>query len=84
MRPIKFKEANVIFAKDQKEYQPLPALRIDSTQGEVISCWKFSLWERLQILIFGKLWVCNLTFKKSLQPMFFSVKKNEMFTTKKQ
>ena len=30
MKPVEFKHQNVVFAKDQPEYQPLPALRIDS------------------------------------------------------
>ncbi len=40
MKPKNFKEANVTFAKDQPEYQPLPAFRADSQDGEVITCCK--------------------------------------------
>lgn len=40
MKPVEFKHQNIVFAKDQPEYQPLPALRIDSPTGEVVSCWK--------------------------------------------
>ena len=29
MKPIEFKDQNVVYAKDQPEYLPLPALRID-------------------------------------------------------
>ena len=39
MKPVEFKHQNVVFAKDQPEYQPLPALRLDTPEGEVISCW---------------------------------------------
>ena len=34
MKPVEFKHQNIVFAKDQPEYQPLPALRIDSPTGE--------------------------------------------------
>jgi hypothetical protein len=42
MTPIEFKGQNVIFAKDQPEYQPLPALVIEGNEGEVISCWQLT------------------------------------------
>jgi len=33
MKPKQFKEANTTFAKDQPEYEPLPALKNNSMQG---------------------------------------------------
>jgi len=66
MIPIRFKEVNVVFAENQKEYLPLPAYR--SPEGEVISCWKISTWERLLLLLTGKLWLRQLTFNAPLQP----------------
>ena len=53
MKPIKFKEQNIIYAKDQKEYNSLPAFRYDD--GEVISCWRLSLKERIKVLFKGKI-----------------------------
>ena len=50
MTPKQFKEANVTFAKDQPEYQPLPALKLDTPTGEVISCWKLTARERFKII----------------------------------
>jgi hypothetical protein len=81
MTPIEFKEQNVVFAKDQPEYMPLPAFRNDSPQGEVVSCWKLSLKERLKLLFTGRLWVCLLTFNKPLTPSFFTTKKSEVLIT---
>lgn len=81
MKPIPFKEQNVVFAKDQPEYLPLPAFRSDSPQGEVVSCWQLSFTERLRILFTGKLWVSLLSFNKPLTPSFFSTKKSEVLTT---
>lgn len=78
MKPINFKEANVTFAKDQPEYQPLPAFRNDSPQGEVVSCWQLSFKERIKILFTGKLWVSLLTFNQPLTPSFFTVDKKDL------
>lgn len=80
MTPIKFKEHNIIFAKDQPEYQPLPALKLDTPEGEVITCWKLSWKERLRVLITGEIWLSLLSFNKPLTPSFMSTKKEEVFT----
>jgi len=79
MKPIEFKEQNVVFAKNQPEYQPLPAFKIDSKQGEVISCWHLSFFERLRVLLTGKIWVSLMSFNTPLTPIFMSTKKSDMF-----
>ena len=71
MKPIQFKNSNVVFAKDQKEYLPLPAYKGDD--GTVISCWEFSFLERLKVLLFGKIYWTQLTFNSPLQPQRPSV-----------
>ena len=53
MKPIEFKHQNIVFAKDQPEYQPLPALKFESSNGEVVSCWKLSFKERIKIVFTG-------------------------------
>jgi len=68
MQPIPFKEMNTMFAKDQTEYTPLPAYR-DEEVGCVVSRWQATFLERLQVLIFGKIWVNVLVFDHPLQPM---------------
>jgi len=80
MKPIKFKEQNCTYAEDQPEYLPLPAFKNDSTEAEVISCWKLSFKERIKILFTGKLWVSLLTFNKPLTPSFFTVNKKDILT----
>ena len=55
MKPVEFKHQNIVFAKDQPEYQPLPALRIDSPTGEVVSCWRLSFKERIKVLVFARM-----------------------------
>lgn len=83
MKPVEFEEQNVVFAKDQPEYQPLPAFRNNSEYGEVVSCWKLSFAERLRILFTGKMWVSLMTFNKPLTPSFFSTKKSDVLTVAK-
>jgi len=78
MKPIKFKEQNVIYAENQPEYLPLPALKVKSDKGEIISCWQLSFIERLRLLFTGKLWVCLLSFNKPLTPSFFTTQKSEL------
>lgn len=72
MKPIRFKQANVTYAEDQPEYLPLPAHKVGNREGEVITCWQVSFLERLQILIFGKMWFRQLTFYNPLQPVNMS------------
>jgi hypothetical protein len=82
MKPIEFKEQNTVYAKDQPEYLPLPAFKNDSFYGEVISCWKLTLKERIILLFTGKLWSQFLTFNKPLTPSFFTVNKKELLVNK--
>ena len=64
-------EYEIIFAKDQPQYRPLPALRLED--GTVITRWKLSLLERLRVLLFGNLFLSQLTFNDCLQPQLPSV-----------
>lgn len=79
MKPIEFKEQNVVYAKDQPEYIPLPGHKVDSPKGEFIFCMKLTFKERLRLLLTGKLWCSLLTFNKPLTPSFFSTKKSDLF-----
>ncbi len=57
----------VVYAKDQPEYMPLPAYR--THDGMVVTRWKLSVWERLRVLFSGSLWLTILTFNRPLQPI---------------
>jgi len=81
MKPIKFKEANVIYGKNQKEYEPLPALKFED--GTMVTCWRLSWRELLSIVWKRKVWVSVLTFNKPLQPLYITTKQEEVFTTNK-
>ena len=80
MKPVEFKHQNVVFAKDQPEYQPLPALIIDSPTGEVVSCWKLSFKERIKVLIFGRVWMSLMSFNKPLTPSYLAVNRKEVYS----
>ena len=69
MKPVKFKGYNVIFAKDQEPYLPLPAYVDNRQGGRVFHCWQLSIKERIEVLLTGKLWIKILNFKQPLQPI---------------
>jgi len=81
MKPVKFKESNVVFAKDQPEYMPLPAFKAKTPQGEVVSCWNLSLRERIRVLFNGKIWLSLWSFNKPLTPSLITTKKSDVLTT---
>lgn len=83
MKPINFPEVNVTFAKDQPEYQPLPAFRDPGPEGAVISCWQLSWKERIKILFTGKLWLSLWSFHKPLTPSLPTVNKSDVLITRK-
>lgn len=61
----------VTYAKDQPEYLPLPVVR--APNGEIVTCWRLSRWERLRLLISGRFFLIVLTFNNPLQPMQLTV-----------
>lgn len=73
MTPIEFPEHNTVFAKDQPEYLPLPAHLVDEPEGRAITCWKLTWPERIKVLLHGKFWFSQMTFKHPLQPQLPSV-----------
>jgi len=83
MKIIKFKECNVTYAKNQPEYLPLPAYK--TSDGMVTSCWGLSFFERLKVVLIGKIYLEVLTFNQPLQPLRMSVSKpTEIKTSSKE
>lgn len=79
MKPIEFAEQNVVFAKHQPAYLPLPAHQFyGSDHGRIAFCWKLSLRDRLKLALTGKLWHQVLIFNKPLQPQLLTADKPEM------
>lgn len=79
MEAVKFKHHNVVFAENQKEYKPIPALRIAGPGGHVISCWRLSLWERIKVLFLGRVWMDLMSYNQPLTPSHLSVNRKDMY-----
>lgn len=60
----------VVFAKNQPQYKPLPALLF--TDGLVVTRWELSFWERVKVALTGSIFVSVLTFNGALQPVKLS------------
>jgi hypothetical protein len=78
MKLIEFPEQTVVIAKDQPEYEPLPAHQFGDVYGTIACCWQLTWWERLTVLFTGKIWHQVLTFQEPLQPQLLSVEKPTM------
>jgi hypothetical protein len=65
MKPVDFPNRTHVLAKDQDEYQNLP---VCLTQSEFISCWQLTWFERLLLLITGRIWLRQLHHGNALQP----------------
>jgi hypothetical protein len=65
MKPISFFKQTVIYAKDQLEYNPLPAYVTDD--GVATSCWTLSVVERLRVLFGANIYWSQRTFNHPLQ-----------------
>lgn len=61
------------FAKDQPQYSPLPARAVGDSQRTIITSWKLSWKEKLQLLWTGRVYLTILTFGKPLQPVRMDV-----------
>lgn len=67
MKPVEFEGQNVVYAKDQPEYNPLPAYK--DTDGTVTTCWELTPEELEEVKKSGKIWLSQMTFNRPLQPV---------------
>lgn len=65
----------IVYAKNQPPYIPLPAVRSDD--GRVTTRWRLTWRERLTLLLRGDLYLQVLTFGGPLQPVKLSVTEPE-------
>jgi len=64
----------VVFAKDQPEYVPLPAVIMDKATGiPVMTRWRLTDDERRWIAAGGEIVLTQMTFGRSLQPVHLQV-----------
>lgn len=82
MNIVEFPEQTVIYAKEQPQYQPLPAFQFKDDSGRIACCWRLSWRERVKVLFTGVVWHEILTFNQSLQPQLLSVDKPLMTSPK--
>ena len=82
MKAINFKECNVNFAGNQKEYKNLPAF-YDSKNGIVISCYKLTFKDLMKVIFTRKIWLGVMTFNKPLQPQLMSIYKSKLIVKSK-
>ncbi len=73
MKPVSFEGCNVVYAKDQPEYLPLPVRKTKDSEGMATSCWSASFRERLSILVHGRVYLHQMTFNQPLQPVMINV-----------
>jgi len=80
MKPVTFKDQNIVYAEDQPEYTPLPALRINNPAGDVVTCWRLSFLERVEILFTGRIWLSMKSFHKKLTPIWMSIHRKSVYS----
>ena len=66
----------VVYAKDQPEYLPLPALKFEGIDpyGTVKTKWALTIRERVRVLWHGAVYLDLLTFTKPLTPTRIDVR----------
>jgi len=80
MKAKQFKHSNTVYAKDQPEFSPLPALKFETETGEVVFCMGLNFWERLRVLFLGKIWVSLRMYGKPLTPSFHSTYRTDVYS----
>lgn len=78
MKPVEFPGCNVIFAKDQPEYLPLPAIKCSGDEGRVISCWELTDEEIAIVSKTKRIYLNQLTFNELLQPQRLQVELDDI------
>lgn len=78
MRLIEFPEQTVVVAKDQPEYEPLPAHQFGDREGRITCCWELTDDELAELLKTKRIWHTVMTFGGPLQPQLLTVEKPEM------
>lgn len=77
MTPIEFPEVTHRFTSP--DCFPLPAHYGSGVHGEVVSCWKLSVWQRIKLLWSGAVWHSQRTHGKPPMPVLLTTNKWEIF-----
>ncbi len=76
MEPIKFPESNATLTGggSDKFAEPVEDLPVFRGHGQVVSCWRLSLRERLAVLLYGNVWFYSMG--TSHAPIWLDAKKS--------
>ena len=77
MKSIKFKNSVEIKASHDSA-ESLHLIKINSFQGEVVTCQYLNFWERIRVLLNGKIWISQITYNKDFYPSKYSTKQKEI------
>jgi len=72
-----FKGANLFIANDQEQYETLPAQH-DPKAGTIAYCMELTEAERQAVYATGEIWIKQLTFNGPMQPIFMTVRKEDI------
>lgn len=75
MIPVQFPEANAVLGREQDEYEPLPVCRHPGEQGCISFCMRLSPAEIEELVRTKTLWIQQLTFCNSFQPIALSTQR---------
>jgi len=79
MKLVEFPERTVVIAKDQPQYNPMPAHRYpDDPEGRVTCCWELTDEEIAEVARTKRIWHTILTFGGPLQPQLLQVEKPQI------
>ncbi len=78
MKPIspvipEYQQYEVVFAKEQPEYRPLPALRLDDPSNPIVSRWTFTKEERSRVAAGSDLLLTQYIFEDLFHPLHLEV-----------
>lgn len=72
MDPVDFPGADVVVAKDQPPYKPLPVQWVGGDMGVMLMCWEMSEEELAEVIRTRRIWITSLTFSQPIQPLCVS------------
>lgn len=75
MIPVQFPESNAVLAMGQDDYEPLAIYRFEDAQGRVAFCCRLTEWEVDEIRRTRTIWIQQLTFGHSFQPIALSTQR---------
>ena len=85
MKAKEFEECNATFAKDW-EHGPIPCYMDNSPNGDkpVVISYGLNFWERIMVVLTGRIWISITTFDGVLRPLVLTTLKRDLLTTRKQ